>query len=77
MGDLRALRTKDITPAIVINGLKKAEEDGKVDSIYVVTIKNGKTQIWASGDLNMLGLAHVAFTDFVMKSINDEIVEER
>lgn len=77
MGDLRALRTKDITPGIVIDGLRKTSDDGKIDAIYAITIKDGRTTMWASGDLNLLGLAHVAMTDFVMRSINDEIVEER
>lgn len=77
MGDLKALRTKDISPAIVVESLRTAIEEGEVDAVYAITIKNGRTTAWASGDLNMIGLALVAFQELVRQYASGEIVEER
>lgn len=77
MGDVKALRTKDISPAIVLESLKQANEGGKIDAIYVITIKDGRTDAWASGDLNQIGLAYCAFTDLVTRYIRGEVIEER
>lgn len=79
MAKVAVLRTKDISPAIVHQSIGQAIEDGEIDAIYVIGIKNNRTTAWASGDLNQIGLALVALQDLVSKYINDEIeiVEER
>lgn len=77
MGNVQALRTKDISPTIVAESIRKAIEDGQVDHIYVITIKDGRTTAYASGDLNMLGLAYVALGDLVRQYVKGEVESER
>lgn len=78
MTNIRALRTTDITPEIVCDAVRVAVEAGTVNAIYVITIDHeNQTTCYASGDLNKIGLAHVALTDLVNRYIHGEISEER
>lgn len=74
MSNLRALRTKDVSPAIVMESVGTALEAGTVKDIYVVTFDaKGEPTIWASGDLRLLSLAAASLQDLTFKYLNKEI----
>lgn len=76
MGNVKALRNKDISPAIVLTALQEANERGEIDDIYVVALKGHTPLMYASGNLNNIGLAHVAMMSLINDYIHGTIEEE-
>ena len=72
--NVRFLRSKDITPDAVIYSVgKKLAVDG-AKAVYVVLIdKEGKPDLWASGDLSHLCLASQSLNLLTMDYLNGDI----
>lgn len=69
MSNLRALRTTDINPAIVLQALQKDIET--LQDIYVVAIdKEGHPIVFASGNLQGLSHASLVLHDLALKQLN-------
>lgn len=71
-----ALRTKNITPRIVLESLQGELENTR--DLYVVLIdKNGDPAFYATGDLSTLCYAATVMQDYATRFVRGEIVEER
>lgn len=77
-GNLRALRTKDVSPTIVVDSIVK--ELPVIKDIYVVAITEEDgvecPLVWASGNLANMAYAAMVFQDYSMRHIRGEIDEE-
>jgi hypothetical protein len=72
MSNVRALKGKFVTPAMVIESLEKH----KIDALYCVAFVDGAPMIWASGDLGQLCHAAIVFQDYATRFSCGEIEEE-
>jgi hypothetical protein len=66
MSELIPLRTKDISPYVIVQSL--AADAGKLDELFAVGIdKQGNPVIWSSGDLGGMAFAAAALQKAVME----------
>lgn len=76
MSNVRALRTKDISPRIVVTSV--LDNVDRFAAIYIVALTDkGEPEFYASGDLTQMCLASKVFDDFCLRYIRGEIDEER
>lgn len=73
--NIRALRSKDVTPAIVLCSLDKALPT--IKQMYVVTLTDDGPVLYATGDLSDLCYAAKVLDDLATRFVRNEIEEER
>ncbi len=71
MSNLVPLRTKDISPTMVVQSLQEDVE--QMEDIFVVSITANGPVVYASGNLMLLSFAALVLQDIAMKQLNDEI----
>lgn len=73
MGDVRAMRSRFVTPGMVIESLQK---EAGIEALYCVAFIDDAPVIWASGDLGQLCHAAIVFQDYATRFSKGEIEEE-
>ncbi len=71
MGNVVPLRTKDISPAIVIQTLQ--EDIDTIEDMFVVAITQNGPVVYASGNLMLLSFAALVLQDMALKELNGDI----
>ncbi len=71
MGNVVPLRTKDISPAIVLQTLQ--EDIDTIEDMFVVTITQNGPVVYASGNLMLLSFAALVLQDMALKELNGNI----
>lgn len=75
MGEVTALRNKDITPEIVLANVLK--ELSAIKQLYVVALTDGEPIVWATGNLSQMCFAAKYLDSLCLDYVNGKIEEER
>lgn len=75
MSEIKALRSSDVSPNVLIDSLIK--DSGKIKQMYVIAFSNnGEPMVYTAGDLGGLGFASIIIQDLALKYINGLIIHE-
>lgn len=75
MSNVRALRSRDVSPAIVMQSLQ--EQLPQIEAIYVIAMmKDSAPAVWTSGDLGQMCHASILLqsyaTDYALGRVEQE-----
>lgn len=75
MSKIKALNSKSISPAVIVQSLGEDLQD--MTDLYAVAIGlDGKPVIYASGDLSKLAFAALALQNTALQYLNGQIIPE-